>query len=76
MIGANVLFYLPVVRELTLFFGGLDADKETVEMLLRKGVNVELYPGAMDEMIQPGTVYSNRPKDLFCGYSPCSGAFH
>ena len=79
MIGANVLFYLPVVRELTLFFGGLDADKETVEMLLREGVNVELYPGAMDEMIQPGTVYSKflfKPKDLFCGYSPCSGAFH
>ena len=58
MIGANVLFYLPVVRELTLFFGGLDADKETVEMLLREGVNVELYPGAMDEMIQPGTCYT------------------
>ena len=79
MIGANVLFYLPIVREITLFFGALDADKETVEMLLREGVNVELYPGAMDEMIQPGTVYSKflfRLKDLFCGYSPCSGAFH
>ena len=56
MIGANVLFYLPIVREITLFFGALDADKETVEMLLREGVNVELYPGAMDEIIQPGTV--------------------
>merc|ERR1712241_816137 len=54
MIGANVLFYLPIVREITLFFGALDADKETVEMLLREGVNVELYPGGLDEMIQPG----------------------
>ena len=67
MIGANVLFYLPIVREITLFFGALDADKETVEMLLREGVNVELYPGAMDEMIQPGTVCLSilfAPKDL------------
>jgi len=54
MIGANVLFYLPIVREITLWFGALDADKETVEMLLREGCNVELYPGALDEMIQPG----------------------
>ena len=56
MIGASVLFYLPIVREITLWFGALDADKETVEMLLREGVNVELYPGGLDEMIQPGTV--------------------
>ena len=54
MIGASVLFYLPIVREITLWFGAVDADKETVEMLLREGVNVELYPGGLDEMIQPG----------------------
>ena len=50
MIGANVLFYLPIVREITLFFGALDADKETVEMLLRKGVNVE-QGGFFDEFL-------------------------
>lgn len=54
MIGASVLFYLPVVREVTLWFGALDAGKETVEMLLQAGANVELYPGALDEMLQPG----------------------
>ena len=58
MIGASVLFYLPVVREVTLWFGALDAGKETVEMLLQAGANVELYPGALDEMLQPGTVCS------------------
>ena len=55
MIGVNMLFYLPIIRELMLFFGGLNTDKETVEMLLREGVNIQLYPGGMDEMIQPGT---------------------
>ena len=58
MIGASVLFYLPIVREVTLWFGALDAGKETFEMLLRAGANVELYPGALDEMLQPGTVCS------------------
>ena len=59
MIGASVLFYLPFVREVTLWCGALDAGKETVEMLLQAGANVELYPGALDEMIQPGSLLCN-----------------
>jgi len=27
--------------------------KSTVEMLLKNGCNIELYPGGLDEMIQP-----------------------
>ena len=56
MIAASVLFYVPFVREVSLWFGGLDAGKETVEMLLQAGANVELYPGALEEMIQPGSL--------------------
>ena len=49
MIGASVLFYLPIVREITLWFGAVDADKETVEMLLREGkvVTRRMRPGNM-----------------------------
>jgi len=52
MLAASVLYYLPVIREMTLFFGAVDASKRNVEKLLSKGCNLELYPGGLDEMIQ------------------------
>jgi hypothetical protein len=45
MIAASVLFYMPLMREFTLWFGAVDASKDNVERLLQHGVNIELYPG-------------------------------
>lgn len=53
MLAASVLFWIPVIREFTLWFGAVDARMKNVKMLLEAGVNVELYPGGLDEMIQP-----------------------
>lgn len=37
------------MRELTLFFGGVDAGKQTAERIAKAGYNVVLYPGGLDE---------------------------
>ena len=49
MIGASALYYIPIVRELTLWFGAVNATKETCEMLLRAGSSLVIYPGGLDE---------------------------
>ena len=49
MLGASVLFRIPIVREMTLWFGAVDASRSNVERLLRRGVNVVVWPGGLDE---------------------------
>lgn len=49
MLGATVLFYIPIVREMTLWFGAVDAKKENCERILRAGTSLVLYPGGLDE---------------------------
>ena len=49
MIGANALFWIPIVREFTLLFGAVGADKRTFECVLDHGDNVVVYPGGLDE---------------------------
>lgn len=50
MLAASVLFRIPVVREMTLFFGGVDASRKNCESLLRRGASIVLFPGGLDEM--------------------------
>lgn len=50
MLGASVLFRIPIVREMTLWFGAVDASKPTCETLLRERCSVVVYPGGIDEM--------------------------
>jgi len=49
MLAASVLFRIPLVRELTLWFGAVDAARGNCEKLLRSGVNVVVWPGGLDE---------------------------
>lgn len=49
MLCASILFRVPLMRELTLFFGGVDAGRPTVEKVIHAGHNVVLYPGGLDE---------------------------
>lgn len=43
-------FFLPGIREFSLFSGCLDASKPTLERAIRRGENIELLPGGIDEM--------------------------
>lgn len=49
MLGASVVFRIPLMRELSLWFGAVDAARSNCERLLRAGVNVVLWPGGLDE---------------------------
>jgi 1-acyl-sn-glycerol-3-phosphate acyltransferase len=49
MIGASALFYIPIVREMTLWFGAMDASKKNCEKILKGGASLVLYPGGLDE---------------------------
>jgi len=49
MLGASVLFRIPIIREMTLWFGAVDAGRSMCERLLRAGVNVCVWPGGLDE---------------------------
>ena len=49
MLGASVLFRIPIVREMTLWFGAVDAGRAQCERLLNAGVNVCVWPGGLDE---------------------------
>ena len=43
MLGASALFYLPVIREFTLWFGAVGADRKTFETILKSGVNMCMF---------------------------------
>ncbi|CAD7955389.1 unnamed protein product [Amoebophrya sp. A25] len=49
MIGASVLFRIPLIRELSLSYGAVDATKATCELVLKNGANLIVYPGGLDE---------------------------
>lgn len=49
MLAASVLFSIPVIRDMSLLFGAVDAGRPTVEKILKAGFNAVLYPGALDE---------------------------
>ncbi len=55
MIGASVLFRIPIIREMSLWFGAVDASKPMCRRLLRAGANLVLYPGGLDEANRPTT---------------------
>ncbi|KAJ1452744.1 diacylglycerol acyltransferase, partial [Pelagophyceae sp. CCMP2097] len=67
IIAANALFYVPVVRELTLLFGAVGASRATFETLLRSGCNVVVYPGGLDEAnsITDGSIVTLRLRKGF-----------
>mmetsp|Transcript_28788 Transcript_28788/g.73905 ORF Transcript_28788/g.73905 Transcript_28788/m.73905 type:complete len:341 (-) Transcript_28788:340-1362(-) len=50
MLGASVLFRIPIVREMSLLFGAVDAGRTNCEHLLQQGSSVIVYPGGIDEM--------------------------
>jgi len=49
MLAASVLFKIPVVREMTLWFGAVDASKSNCERFLKGGASLVVYPGGLDE---------------------------
>mmetsp|Transcript_29629 Transcript_29629/g.80067 ORF Transcript_29629/g.80067 Transcript_29629/m.80067 type:complete len:332 (-) Transcript_29629:109-1104(-) len=49
MLAASVLFSIPIIRDMSLLFGAVDAGRPTVERILKAGFNAVLYPGALDE---------------------------
>jgi len=49
MLCASVIFKVPVMRELALLFGGVDAGKAMAARVLASGLNLVLYPGGLDE---------------------------
>jgi len=49
MLAASVVFRIPLMRELSLFFGAVDASRSNCERLLRAGANVVVWPGGLDE---------------------------
>lgn len=50
MLGASVLFRIPIVREMSLLFGAVDASKSNCERHLRAGASLIVFPGGIDEM--------------------------
>jgi 1-acyl-sn-glycerol-3-phosphate acyltransferase len=49
MLGASALFSIPIVREMSLWFGAIDASKKTCEKVLKAGISLVLFPGGLDE---------------------------
>ena len=49
MIAASALFYIPIIREMSLWFGAVDASKSMCRKVLQAGANLILYPGGLDE---------------------------
>lgn len=49
MLGASVLFKIPIVREMSLWFGAVDASRPNCDRLLKAGCNLCVFPGGLDE---------------------------
>lgn len=48
--GASVMFYVPIIRELVLWSGGIDVSRDSVQYALQHDKNVLLIPGGQREM--------------------------
>lgn len=66
MVMASVLFKIPVLRDLLLSYGAVDASKRTLVKVFEHGEDVLIVPGGSQEVLlsQPGhdTVYLERRK--------------
>lgn len=49
MVAANILFRIPLVREISLSFGAIASDRTACEVVLKAGCNLCVYPGGLDE---------------------------
>eukprot|EP00928_Gymnodinium_smaydae_P034489 TRINITY_DN24423_c0_g1_i1.p1 TRINITY_DN24423_c0_g1~~TRINITY_DN24423_c0_g1_i1.p1 ORF type:complete len:334 (+),score=40.52 TRINITY_DN24423_c0_g1_i1:42-1043(+) len=49
MLGVSAVFRIPIMRELSLWFGATDSGRSNCERLLRAGANVVVFPGGLDE---------------------------
>ncbi|DAZ93943.1 TPA: hypothetical protein N0F65_012889 [Lagenidium giganteum] len=54
-LAASSLFYIPMARELSLWFGAVDAGRATAEKVLKDKQSVTVYPGGIAEifMVEP-----------------------
>lgn len=49
MLAASVIFKIPIMREISLLFGAIDASKANCISLLKNGVSLIVFPGGLDE---------------------------
>lgn len=48
--GASVMFYVPIIRELVMWAGGIEVSRSSVKTSLQQGKNILLIPGGQREM--------------------------
>jgi|Transcript_27332 hypothetical protein len=67
-LAASVLFRIPILRELALAAGGVDASRSVVERMLRKGLSIGVLTGGEQEQILSAkgehTVYIMKRKGI------------
>lgn len=65
MLAASVLFKIPIMREITLWFGGIDANKKNFFKMLDNGAHVALYSGGIEEanVVDTDFARAKREKD-------------
>jgi hypothetical protein len=57
-LGASIVFYVPLLREICLWAGVVDASAKTAHAVLASGASIQLYPGGIAEQIRTD---SNQP---------------
>ncbi|KAF4755601.1 hypothetical protein FOZ62_022308 [Perkinsus olseni] len=62
-LGARVLFKLPIMREISLWYGAIDANKETALEALRRGYSISIVIGGTREQMIP---YSSTHDTVVC----------